>query len=86
MLVFPANITNPRPFGRPGRGAGHVVKPLRIGPAEVIDHRLPEIVTVGQRLSGDFSRSRIGHFEFSAPVLAAAQQFDIVGKLVLQVE
>src|SRR6266446_8940160 len=80
MLVFSAHITNPTPGCCPSRKAIDGVEPFLVRPAVIINHRLPKVIAVCERLSGDCCNSRVNRFDAPAKTSVAAPSFDFVAE------
>src|SRR5207247_8343383 len=78
MLVFSAHIANPTPGCCPSRKASDGVEPFLVRPAVIINHRLPKVIAVCERLSGDCCNSRVNRFDASAKSSVATFSFEFV--------
>src|SRR6266851_405013 len=80
MLVFSAHIANPTPGCCPSRKAIDGVEPFLVRPAVIINHRLPKVIAVCERLSGDCCNSRVNRFDAPAKMSVATPSFEFVAE------
>src|SRR5208282_1005121 len=63
VLILRAHVSHKRTIGGPRRSSRNIVEALLLRPAEVINDGLPEMIAVGERLTGSLRDPRVGGFQ-----------------------
>src|SRR5713226_9405729 len=80
VLVFSSHVADPTARCGPSGNAIDGVEPFLIRPAKVINHRLPEVIAIGEWLSRDSCNSRIDRFDASAKSSVATFSFELLAE------